>query len=111
MLQGRSIQLVQLLGVLAVWELILETEVIINGIPVTFLLLLQHTLLCQLIFRLEIQVVELLAKLGVRIVLQGVLTGNYTSLIVAAAFGTGYLKINPIRMICYCAIAGLLLFY
>lgn len=32
-------------------------------------------------------------------------------LFLAAAFGTGYLKINPIRMICYCAIAGLLLFY
>ena len=33
------------------------------------------------------------------------------TLFLAAAFGTGYLKINPIRMICYCAIAGLLLFY
>lgn len=33
------------------------------------------------------------------------------ALFLAAAFGTGYLKINPIRMICYCAIAGLLLFY
>ena len=33
------------------------------------------------------------------------------ALFLAVAFGTGYLKINPIRMICYCAIAGLLLFY
>ena len=33
------------------------------------------------------------------------------ALFLATAFGTGYLKINPIRMICYCAIAGLLLFY
>ena len=33
------------------------------------------------------------------------------ALFIATAFGTGYLKINPIRMICYCAIAGLLLFY
>ena len=33
------------------------------------------------------------------------------TLFLAVAFGTGYLKINPIRMICYCAIAGLLLFY
>lgn len=29
----------------------------------------------------------------------------------ATAFGTGVLKINPIRMICYAAIAGLVLFY
>ncbi len=29
----------------------------------------------------------------------------------ATAFGTGYLKINPIRMICYSAVAGLLLLY
>ena len=29
----------------------------------------------------------------------------------ATAFGTGYLKINPIRMICYAAFAGLLLLY
>ncbi|MBQ7420505.1 MAG: chromate transporter [Prevotella sp.] len=33
------------------------------------------------------------------------------ALFAATAFGTGYLKINPIRMICYCAVAGLLLFY
>ncbi|MBO7116864.1 MAG: chromate transporter [Prevotella sp.] len=33
------------------------------------------------------------------------------ALFLVAAFGTGYLKINPIRMICYCAVAGLLLFY
>ena len=33
------------------------------------------------------------------------------ALFAAAIFGTGYLKINPIRMICYSAIAGLLLFY
>ena len=33
------------------------------------------------------------------------------ALFLATAFGTGYLKINPIRMICYCAVAGLLLFY
>ena len=33
------------------------------------------------------------------------------TLFLAVAFGTGYLKINPIRMICYCAVAGLLLFY
>ena len=33
------------------------------------------------------------------------------ALFLATVFGTGYLKINPIRMICYCAIAGLLLFY
>lgn len=33
------------------------------------------------------------------------------ALFAAAIFGTGYLRINPIRMICYSAIAGLLLFY
>ena len=33
------------------------------------------------------------------------------ALFAATAFGTGYLKINPIHMICYCAVAGLLLFY
>ena len=33
------------------------------------------------------------------------------ALFVATAFGTGYLKINPIRMICYAGIAGLLLLY
>lgn len=33
------------------------------------------------------------------------------ALFAATAFGTGYLKINPIRMICYAAIAGLLLLY
>ena len=32
-------------------------------------------------------------------------------LFAATAFGTGVLKINPIRMICYAAIAGLVLFY
>ena len=32
-------------------------------------------------------------------------------LFVAAAFGTGYMKINPIRMICFCAVAGLMLLY
>jgi chromate transporter len=31
------------------------------------------------------------------------------ALFAATAFGTGYLKINPIRMICYAALAGLLL--
>ncbi|MCR4583107.1 MAG: chromate transporter [Prevotella sp.] len=33
------------------------------------------------------------------------------ALCLATAFGTGYLKINPIRMICYAAFAGLLLLY
>jgi chromate transporter len=33
------------------------------------------------------------------------------ALFAATAFGTGVMKINPIRMICYCAVAGLLLFY
>ena len=33
------------------------------------------------------------------------------ALLAATAFGTGYLKINPIRMICYAGIAGLLLLY
>ena len=33
------------------------------------------------------------------------------ALLIATAFGTGYLKINPIRMICYAAVAGLLLLY
>ena len=33
------------------------------------------------------------------------------ALFAAPAFGTGVLKINPIRMICYSAVAGLLLFY
>ena len=33
------------------------------------------------------------------------------ALLAATAFGTGYLKINPIRMICYAAVAGLLLLY
>ena len=33
------------------------------------------------------------------------------ALFAATAFGTGYLRINPIRMICYSAIAGLLLLY
>ena len=32
-------------------------------------------------------------------------------LFAGTAFGTGVLKINPIRMICYAAIAGLVLFY
>jgi len=32
-------------------------------------------------------------------------------MILITAFGTGYLKINPIRMICYAAIAGLFLLY
>ena len=32
-------------------------------------------------------------------------------LFAATVFGTGYLKINPIRMICYAAFAGLLLLY
>ena len=32
-------------------------------------------------------------------------------LFIATAFGTGYLKINPIRMICYAAFAGLLLLH
>ena len=33
------------------------------------------------------------------------------ALLVATAFGTGYLKINPIRMICYAGFAGLILLY
>jgi chromate transporter len=33
------------------------------------------------------------------------------ALLVATAFGTGYLKINPIKMICLAGIAGLLLLY
>ncbi len=33
------------------------------------------------------------------------------ALFAATAFGTGYMKINPIRMICYAAVAGLLLLY
>ena len=33
------------------------------------------------------------------------------ALFLATAFGTGYLKINPIRMICYAGLAGLLLLY
>ena len=33
------------------------------------------------------------------------------ALLIATAFGTGYLKINPIRMICYAGFAGLLLLY
>ena len=33
------------------------------------------------------------------------------ALLIATAIGTGYLKINPIRMICYAGIAGLLLLY
>ena len=33
------------------------------------------------------------------------------ALLAATAFGTGYLRINPIRMICYSAFAGLLLLY
>lgn len=33
------------------------------------------------------------------------------ALFLATAFGTGYLKINPIRMICYAGIAGLLLLH
>ena len=33
------------------------------------------------------------------------------ALFLATVFGTGYLKINPIRMICYAGVAGLLLFY
>jgi chromate transporter len=33
------------------------------------------------------------------------------ALFAATAYGTGYLKINPIRMICYAAFAGLLLLY
>lgn len=37
--------------------------------------------------------------------------GISCALFAATAFGTGYLKINPIRMICYAAIAGLLLLY
>ena len=37
--------------------------------------------------------------------------GVSCTLFAATAFGTGYLKINPIRMICYSAIAGLLLLY
>lgn len=34
-----------------------------------------------------------------------------SGLFAATAFGTGVLKINPIRMICYAALAGLVLFY
>ena len=33
------------------------------------------------------------------------------ALLAATAFGTGYLRINPIRMICFSAVAGLLLLY
>lgn len=33
------------------------------------------------------------------------------ALFIATAFGTGYLKISPIRMICYAAFAGLILLY
>ena len=33
------------------------------------------------------------------------------ALLAATAFGTGYLKINPIHMICYAGIAGLFLLY
>jgi len=33
------------------------------------------------------------------------------ALFAATAFGTGYLRINPIRMICYCALAGFMLLY
>ena len=33
------------------------------------------------------------------------------ALFIATAFGTGYLRINPIRMICYAAFAGLVLLY
>ena len=33
------------------------------------------------------------------------------ALCLATAFGTGYLKINPIRMICFAGFAGLLLLY
>ncbi|MCH5302770.1 MAG: chromate transporter [Prevotella sp.] len=33
------------------------------------------------------------------------------ALCLATVFGTGYLRINPIRMICYSALAGLLLLY
>ena len=33
------------------------------------------------------------------------------ALLIATAIGTGYLRINPIRMICYAGIAGLLLLY
>ena len=33
------------------------------------------------------------------------------ALLVATAFGTGYLRINPIRMICYAGLAGLLVLY
>ena len=33
------------------------------------------------------------------------------ALFAATAFGTGYLRINPIRMICYAGIAGLMLLY
>jgi chromate transporter len=33
------------------------------------------------------------------------------ALLAATAFGTGYLKINPLRMICYAGIAGLFLLY
>lgn len=33
------------------------------------------------------------------------------ALFIATAIGTGYLKINPIRMICYAAFTGLLLLY
>lgn len=34
-----------------------------------------------------------------------------SALFAATAFGTGVLKISPIRMICYAALAGLVLFY
>ena len=34
-----------------------------------------------------------------------------SALFIATAFGTGYLRISPIRMICYAAFAGLILLY
>jgi chromate transporter len=37
--------------------------------------------------------------------------GISIALFAATAFGTGYMKINPIRMIAYAALAGLLLLY
>jgi chromate transporter len=37
--------------------------------------------------------------------------GISVALFAATAFGTGYLKINPIRMICYACFAGLFLLY
>ena len=48
------------------------------------------------------------ARLYMSVISWLMIIGNAIS---ATAFGTGYLKINPIRMICYAAFAGLLLLH